>query len=459
MATQQQISKIWRLATDAITNATDRCTYTQVLDNEAAEMSRRFPAPCHLQFLKQMRSVKFFCLVCCTSFAFSLLWVQLATRQDQPVTETLIQEAIENVGRDFRYKDVYRKTTALPKDFKYILLWTSSDYSPFYFFGHGQRAFLDRKCSVIKCYVTTDRKFFGGDLTKFDVIAFNGRTMRLSDLPRSRSSNQRYMYVNLESADNFPVCQEQFDSFFNWTSTYRLDSDIPNPYLLIRDSKGKIVGPNRKVQWKKDMESVYDEYAGRIRNKTKAAAWFVSNCRARSGRRGYVKALASALKTYGLTVDVYGKCGTLNCPKKGPGNCKSLLKKDYFFYLSLENSFSEDYVTEKVLTAVENDVVPIVYGGADYSRFLPPGSYIDGRKQHVMELAATINRLMNSPKDYLEYFRWKPHYTYHESISNENVCNLCEALHDKKKLHNTSIYNEFRSWWHPNYKYRCSKSG
>uniref|UniRef100_A0A2A4J121 Fucosyltransferase n=1 Tax=Heliothis virescens TaxID=7102 RepID=A0A2A4J121_HELVI len=373
-----------------------------------------------------MRSIKIFFLVSCTSFTFSLLWVQLATRADQPaVTETLIQEAIENVGQDFRYINVYRKPTAVPEDFKYILLWTSKDIYPFNYFRGGQKAFLDGNCSMVKCYVTSDRKFFGGDLTKFDVIAFNGRKMRTSDLPHSRSYHQRYMYVNLESADNFPVCAEQYDSFFNWTMTYRLDSDIPYPYLMVRDSKGEIVGPSRKMRWKENMESVDDEYAGRITNKTKAAAWIVSNCYTKSGRNGYMIALAKALKHYGLTVDVYGKCGTMKCPREGLGNCKSLLRNDYFFYLSLENSLSEDYVTEKVLTAFESDVVPIVYSGADYSRFLPPGSYIDGRKQPVVELAAKIYKLMHSPKEYLRYFRWKPHYTYNKSFAiKKAACHL-----------------------------------
>lgn len=342
-------------------------------------MPSRTQVTCVLQFLRQMRSVKFFFLVSCTSFAFSLLWIQLAIWQDQPtVTESLIEEALENIGRDFRYKDVYRKSDKLPKYFKYILLWTRNDYAPFYYLGNGQRAFLKNNCSVVNCYVTANRSFFGSNLTKFDAIAFNGRNMKPTDLPRVRSRHQKYIFFDMESADNYPVCSEKFEGFFNWTSTYRLDSDVPYPYILIRDRNGDIVGPNRKMRWKDNMEPVRHEFDKRIENKTKAAAWFVSHCKTRSNRRGFVEALGSALLPYGFTVDVYGSCGTLKCSRDEESG---LLKRDYFFYMSLENSFDEDYVTEKLLTALQNDVVPIVYGGADYSRYVLPSSFVIRHKK------------------------------------------------------------------------------
>ena len=46
--------------------------------------------------------------------------------------------------------------------------------------------------------------------------------------------------------------------------------------------------------------------------------------------------------------------------------------------MSFENNFCVDYITEKAFN-VYNDlnVIPVVRGGADYSRLLPPGTYID----------------------------------------------------------------------------------
>ncbi|XP_075982252.1 alpha-(1,3)-fucosyltransferase C-like isoform X1 [Anticarsia gemmatalis] len=391
---------------------------------------------------KQMRNIKYIFVFSCTLFVCSLLWVQLVAKDTQ---YTFVYGA-ETEAQDPKWEENH---------LKYILLWPESDYAPLSFFQEGQKSFIDKNCSVTNCYVAVDRYFFGKSFNKFDAIAFNGRTININDLPRVRSIHQKYIYFNMESSDNYPLCQAEYDGFFNWTSTYRLDSDIPIPYLLVRDKMGAFVAPKRDVHWINDTSKIDDEFVPEIGNKTKAAAWFVSNCNSRSKRHEFVKALQEALKPYGLTVDVYGNCGPFKCPRKQYAECDLKLKKEYFFYMSLENSFAEDYVTEKLLTALKNDLVPIVYGGANYSRFLPDGSYIDGRKMSPKELAALMSRLIKSPEEYKQFFKWKQHYTYHNPMRDEDVCGLCEALNDVSKMEITTVYEKFRSWWNPDYKSRC----
>lgn len=336
-------------------------------------MPQRTRATFLASHLKTLRAVRFrFYILCCSIFFLSLVLIEIATRQNS-VNESLIQEALENVGRDLRYSNVYRKTKHLPKNLKYLLLWTRGDYSPFSFLEEGQRTFLKNNCSMVNCYVTSDKSLFGTDYTKFDAIAFNGRTMKSYKLPHSRSPHQKYIYFNMESADNYPVCNQKFDGFFNWTATYKLDSDLPTPYVLIRDKNRAIVGPKHRMQWRENMGNVYLDYRQTTENKTKMAAWFVSHCRTRSGRHIFVDKLQKALLSYGHHVDIFGHCGNLRCPRGRKGKtepCNLLLQKDYFFYLALENSFAEDYVTEKLLTAMSNNVIPIVFGGADYSRYV-----------------------------------------------------------------------------------------
>lgn len=57
------------------------------------------------------------------------------------------------------------------------------------------------------------------------------------------------------------------------------------------------------------------------------------------------------------------------------------LERSYKFYLSFENSLCRDYVTEKFLNPLIYTMVPIVYGSANYSAWLPElnSSYIDVR--------------------------------------------------------------------------------
>lgn len=315
-----------------------------------------------------MLTVRFLFMVTCISFAISLIWIQLVADSVPPAAnESLVEEAIKNVERDSRYSEVYRKTSRLPKELKYILLWTQKDYAPFYYLGEGQRGFLKNNCSVINCYVTSNRKFFN-DTTQFDAVAFNGRNMHHQDLPSHRSMRQKYIFFNMESADNYPVCNGTFDGFFNWTSTYRLDSDIIFPYIMVRNSNREIIGPKKGMIWPENFPEISEEYSEKLANKSKAVAWFVSHCSTRSGRENMTKRLQKALAIYNHTVDVYGKCGPLDCPRDKKNTCDRLLEREYFFYLSLENTFAEDYVTEKLLTALQHDVVPIIYGGADYSR-------------------------------------------------------------------------------------------
>lgn len=51
-------------------------------------------------------------------------------------------------------------------------------------------------------------------------------------------------------------------------------------------------------------------------------------------------------------------------------DCLTAVEENYYFYLSFKNSFSEDYVTEKVMTAIDHYTVPVVYGGADYHKYV-----------------------------------------------------------------------------------------
>lgn len=95
------------------------------------------------------------------------------------------------------------------------------------------------------------------------------------------------------------------------------------------------------------MEEAIDEVPSAIldvvRGKSKLVTWFVSNCQAKSGRLKYVEELSRH-----IGVDVYGECGTFRC-KRSESCFSDVVEPNYFFYLSFENSFCDDYVTEKLM--------------------------------------------------------------------------------------------------------------
>ena len=84
--------------------------------------------------------------------------------------------------------------------------------------------------------------------------------------------------------------------------------------------------------------------------------------------------LVKSLQNY-MPVDIYGDCGPYRCPEDM--DCFHRISDNYKFYISFENSLCKDYVTEKFFQAMSHDILPIVYGGADYSEIAPPKSYIN----------------------------------------------------------------------------------
>ncbi|CAF1497722.1 unnamed protein product, partial [Didymodactylos carnosus] len=94
----------------------------------------------------------------------------------------------------------------------------------------------------------------------------------------------------------------------------------------------------------------------------------VSHCKTAGKREDYV----AELKAF-IDVDIYGRCGLYQCAKNDM-NCWKILEQNYKFYLSFENSICSHYVTEKLFAILDYDLIPVVFGGANYSSIMPPHS-------------------------------------------------------------------------------------
>lgn len=252
----------------------------------------------------------------------------------------------------------------------YILEWTTSKKEPFIFMQPEQAAFIN--CEYPNCFVTDDVSYFD-DITDFDVVMFNiynlQRNWDATDLPTKRSERQRYVFVALEPAAYFRL-STHYNGFFNLTWTYKLSSDAVFPYISVQNKHGEIIGPKKRMYWMdmNKMKPITKNVKNKLKKKKTAAAWIVSNCGATSNRNEFVKILQTNLTNYGLTIDIFGDCGDHVCPRGDrEKECYSLIESDYYFYLAFENSFCEDYVSEKVLRALQHFTVPIVFGGANYT--------------------------------------------------------------------------------------------
>ena len=148
-----------------------------------------------------------------------------------------------------------------------------------------------------------------------------------------RDTFLRLRTLNLDNSTNTDSTTEigkQWLGLFNWTMTYRLDSDIIYKYsnIVERNNKSGLLD--------KDYDGIFDK-------KEKDTAWLVSHCNTRSRREDYVNDLMTV-----VNVDIYGGCGKkAPCPKSD-FSCFDHMATKYKFYLAFENTLYADYLSEKL---------------------------------------------------------------------------------------------------------------
>ena len=383
--------------------------------------------------------------------------------------------SLNSISRSNSYDDVHllmpgirqslvvasNSSTQNGKMIKKILFWTSFFEMKDFGFGLGQNPFIQAKCRVANCLATTDRSL----LNQADAVMFHPVNLDPNDLPPHRMSHQRYVFFFYEANVYFrslPTFQNPAINrrFFNWTMTYRRDSDIygsrytsirrrhhPSHAVLTLDkfpstSTPDELPPDPVTFWQFSGNQSQQEKHPVLANRTKWVAWFVSNCKTSSLREVFFRQMAKF-----IPVDIYGDCGTLKCTRTNDGQCDTLLDS-YKFYISAENSLCADYVTEKFYRALASDIVPIVYGGADYSAYAPPHSYINAADfESPQSLAEHLLLLDRNPRLYAKYVDWKRDWQMSKlAISSDSFCRLCEKLNDNNNNISFKIYEDMADW-------------
>ncbi|XP_046448573.1 alpha-(1,3)-fucosyltransferase C-like [Daphnia pulex] len=304
--------------------------------------------------------------------------------------------------------------------FKRILFWNGVYGSKDYGIGIGRDAMKKSGCPVWQCETSDNRS----DVMEYDAVVFHLRTWTINDLPEGRSQNQRYVLWSLESAAWF-ADTIRMANFFNWTMTYRWDSDIVGPYGYIVPTGDVALHPSEDEMKFYLSKPTPVNYA---KGKTKMAAWFVSNCNSASSRNEMVKILR------------------LNDSSE---DCRQMVAKKYKFYLSLENSLCRDYITEKFFGMMHHPIIPIVFSlHEDHELIAPTHSFINAAKfENMNKLADYLNLLDNNDTLYNQYFWWKPHFQVRDSpkYTNKGMCHLCAALHNTTMP--MKFYPSIIDWW------------
>lgn len=208
--------------------------------------------------------------------------------------------------------------------------------------------------------------------------------------------NETHLRANLKTKLNY----SELNNIFNRTFYYRSDADIRivHGFIVRRGRDASLLPPH----WVRQPEMRRADVTRLM------AVAFISDCKDNSGRLKYIYELKKHVQ-----VDVFGKCGTKQCGVPRLANIRMRVDMDpclrsaagkYYFYLAFENAICKDYVTEKLYNVLYYPMVPVLFGGANYSSILPPHSYIDANQYTPAALAKRLQQLAKNPQVVLPPF-------------------------------------------------------
>ncbi|CAH3159964.1 unnamed protein product, partial [Porites evermanni] len=254
---------------------------------------------------------------------------------------------------------------------------------------------LNGSCSKDLFNVTYDK----GRFPESDYVLFHGRDMpstsHMRIIWKKKPSSQFWIYFLMESPRATPDTKP-LNGMFDITMTYRVDSDVWQPY-----------GSYVEIPLKDQKNVLQEDFSV---GKTKLVSWMCLFC---------AIFLLSYLMSFALTNDVR----MVATPPPGPPPpCAILLRyasaiTELKKYWELRNNSQQHATTcnrvckRTQLVTTNNNIVPVVMGGADYSKLAIPGSYINALDfSTVKDLAEYLHYLDKNITAYNEYFKWRKRY-------------------------------------------------
>ncbi|XP_078317391.1 GDP-fucose protein O-fucosyltransferase 3-like isoform X1 [Crassostrea virginica] len=308
-------------------------------------------------------------------------------------------------------------------DHPIILWWTT----------YGGKSDENITCGEVQCRVSVDRSLKSHNDTQ--AIIFYGTSLELADLPLPRNPRHIWALKHEESPKNndFMFSHEEIVSLFNYTSTFKRQSDYPLPTQYLPNLDYLLVSTMPFVHV--DSIFVVDvKTKSRLRKSENLAPvlYVQSDCGASSDRDEFVKLLQEF-----IPVDSYGEC--LH-NKDLPDHLRFDIAKSmsgmhhddfhklaakYKFTLAMENAVCDDYITEKLWRPLRLGSLPIVFGSPKVKDFLPSNksAILVSDFSSVKELAEFLKELDANDEKYKDFFDWKSAHR----ISNQFLVSHMEA--------------------------------
>ena len=270
-----------------------------------------------------------------------------------------------------------------------------------------------------------------------------------SGMPPKRRPDQNLIFYQVEPPRHHRDAIQRTDphnhpawkDVFNWTMSYRHDSDFSNYYGVLRKRRNPVAR----------------NYTDILSKKTKMGAWIVSNQDSSNNRTDYVHALQS----HNVSIDIYGGWGLIRCPRGQEAKCNDIFSTNYKFYFAFENSFCDDYISEKFFKNFNLNLILVARGtkdGRGYANVAPPETYINTADfKSPKELAERLHYLDTHNEEYIAMLKAKDEYfsVYEDYMLPNNYlehryeavtfCQVCQRLWNIDK-YSQSIPDIFK--WH-----------
>lgn len=326
------------------------------------------------------------------------------------------------LSQNFTYNfDCINKSSENPK---VILAWNTFYGEKGFGYGTGSvKPFKNHHCPVTNCELTVDKS----RLNEADYAVVLA-TDRNEGIPHERNSKTRWIWMNIESPFYKPS-YAKFNGMFNYTSDYLYESEFGGNYVS-----------QMRFLWAKN--TTFNENHNYHEGKSGFLAGLISNCGAANKRISYMNALKNHAE-----VTIYGRCG-IPCPANT--DCRQYIGDKYKFFFSFENSICRDYITEKFFLMLKYNVIPVVFGGGNYSRFVPKTGYIDALDyESPQHLADYLKYLDKNVTAFNEYFQWKKHVQFLDYIVDYGmICDMCIQLHLEDFYGiKQQVINDFDKYW------------
>ncbi|XP_052225591.1 3-galactosyl-N-acetylglucosaminide 4-alpha-L-fucosyltransferase FUT3-like isoform X1 [Dreissena polymorpha] len=281
-------------------------------------------------------------------------------------------------------------------------------------------------CPYNNCFSTTNKALFNQSASVIYLISSGGMPRIPPISAVHRKKDQAWIFFNLEPQTLYGYnFGPEWNYVMNWSMMYHRDADIPYPYGTI-----ELRNNSQSVLDKKNYSAIFD-------GKSVFASWFVSHCHVQSRRDEYVE----QMQKYGVDIDIFGSCfkNHRSLPKNDPQKIDKVLYQSKF-YLAFENSFCEDYVTEKFFERFNSDTIVVVRGGINYTKYFPPGTFVNAADfGNAKKLAEFLIRFGNDKDKYTAMLRRKDMYvsTQPQLEYCKSYCKLCEMLNNVDKYRKT----------------------